>query len=763
MKGKTILVFFLCLFLIRNVYSQQLYLSSKIISDSVSLKQYMPVLAGQIIKRLDQTPKANRDGEYYGSLFAVQTMAGQYEKSLESIDSIRAVLPKLAGVSSDDASGYLTIYNTYNHIKLMQKGGDKRSDIELFKWSFPIVLDNFKGKAFTFAAEPFAYTPTGAEAEWKKALTQVRARRTDSVSLDSAIMFSQAYLQYIVYKPFLDEGKKIVYSVDNANFIVQDSVMITMHDGAKIAAVIARDRKTTQPQPVVLMSTIYASTDEVSSAKQIASHGYVGIILNIRGKYIAGPAIVPWEHDAEDLYDAIDWISKQSWCNGKVGMYGGSYLGFTQWAATKKLHPALKTIVPQAAAAPGIDFPAHNGIFTAYNYSWLKSVTRDQYNGLQFLLDSSSYWTSLFNKWYASDKAFNSVDTLDGQPNAIFQRWLKHPVTDKFWQSTIPHQHDFGKINIPVLTITGYFDGEQLGALYYYKEHHRWNAAANHYLVIGPYDHVGAGSGAISPVLGGYPIDDVANINVDDLIFKWFDYTLKDGAKPQLLKDSVNYEVMGANTWGHSSSLKKLNNSSVNFYLSNDKAGKYYRLNTQKTTGFIAQQVDFSIRKQDKIAYNVNAANLLADTLDTSGGITFISDVLKDDFTITGSFKANLLAAINKKDMDIVMSLQVQQPDGKYLSLSYTLQRASYAKDRGKRNLLKPGVKELIPLEGAFTAVKVLKGSRLVVAIGVLNSAGSEVNYGTGRDVATETIKDAKDPLQIKWYGDSLIQIPVNK
>jgi predicted acyl esterase len=286
---------------------------------------------------------------------------------------------------------------------------------------------------------------------------------------------------------------------------------------------------------------------------------------------------------------------------------------------------------------------------------------------------------------------------------------------------------------------------------------------ANHYLVIGPYDHSGAGCGYIQPVLGGYTLDDVANINIDSLIYQWFDYTLKGGRKPGILQDTVNYEVMGANRWEHVPSLKKVNSSFLDLYLSDTKQGKYYNLATQKSGGSVSQYIDFSIRKERNVSYSLNTSGVLTDSL-SDDIITFISDVQKDDFIISGSFIANLSASINKKDMDIVIALTVQQPDGKYLNLSSALIRASYAKSYSQRNLLTPGVKENIPVNGAFASVKVLKGSRIIVSISALGSGPYlEINYGTGADVATENIKNAKQPLQINWYGDSVIQIPINK
>jgi putative CocE/NonD family hydrolase len=752
---KTMAIVLLSLFIFSDADSQQIYLPKKTLADSAVFSEYMPVMARQIIKRLGNIAQEKKDSEYYRRLFALQAIATRYTASNQSIDSLKLAL-KANGMPDEDTQGYLNIYSNFNHIKLMQIEGDKHSAIDLFKWSLPIVLSNLHGKAFANAVEPYAHSAAEIESEWKAALAKIQPRQNDSLSIDAAITFAQAYLKHLVYKPFVPIGKPLTYLADSNNFIVMDSTMIIMRDGVKLAAVIVRNKKAATPQPVVMIGNIYASTAEVGMAKDIVSRGYTGIILNTRGKYVSEAEIGLWEHDAEDMYDAIDWISKQSWCNGKIGMYGGSYLGFTQWAATKKMHPALKTIVPQVAAAPGIDFPMRNGVYSTYALRWVHNVTKNKLADWAGFFDLT-HWNASFNKWYLGGQAFNTLDSVDGQPSAFFQKWLKHPAYDEYWQKMIPYQQEFSKINIPVLTITGYYDGDQKGALYYYKQHHLYNPAANHYLVIGPYDHGGA-QGSPTAVVNGYTIDKAAKIDITQLVFDWFDFTLKGGKRPALLTDTVNYQVMGTNQWSHAPSLKKLNNKTLNFYLSTEKDGKLNKLTDKKTGGYIPQTLDFSKREITKIA---DTFSLFTDSINSNGVPTYISGKLENDVIIAGSFTGNLAASINKKDMDVVVAVTIQQPDGKYFFLTSTIQRASYAKSNSQRTLLKPGVKETIPVTGNFISKKILKGSKIIVQVFALKSVTHEINYGTGKDVATETIADAKEPLQIKWYGDSLIRLPV--
>ena len=98
-----------------------------------------------------------------------------------------------------------------------------------------------------------------------------------------------------------------------------------------------------------------------------------------------------------------------------------------------------------------------------------------------------------------------------------------------------PQKQEFSRINIPVLTITGYWDDDQLGAMYYYKQHNLWNKNATCYLLIGPYDHAGA-QGFPGKTLAGYKIDSVANIPILKIVFQWMDYVLKDSSRPAILQ-----------------------------------------------------------------------------------------------------------------------------------------------------------------------------------------------------------------------------------
>lgn len=555
-------------------------------------------------------------------------------------------------------------------------------------------------------------------------------------------------------------------STDNQNYLIDENVLIKTKDGATLSAVVVRKKDVSAPQPTALMFFIYSNLERsLSEAKQAADRGYVGMVADVRGKRLSPDEVEPYEHEATDVYEVVDWISKQSWSNRKVGMYGGSYSGFAQWAGLKKPHPALKTIVPYVAGIPGMGLPMENNIFINANYEWAFYVTNNKYLDNDANNDRQR-WRTMRNNWFTSGRAYREIDRIDGTPNKFLQRWLQHPAYDEYWQKMVPYKQDFAKINIPVLAIDGYYNDGQVSGLHYLREHAKYNTKADDYLIIGPYDHFGAQRGG-SPTLRGYKVDPVALINTRDITFQWFDYIMKEGAKPATLKDRINYQVMGANTWQSAPSLKKMSNDTLTFYLSNTKSDDIlYQLSAKKLnkTGFLEQEINFT----DREAYdNFNFPDPILQTkndVNFSHVYAFVSQPLSEPITINGAFSGALKTIINKKDMDFSVVLYEITPTGEYLYLSYILARASYAKDASVRKLLRPGKIETIPFDKTkLISRRLEKGSRLLVFINGNKNPFAQINYGTGKDVSDETIADGKEPLKIKWLNDSYIKIPILK
>lgn len=576
------------------------------------------------------------------------------------------------------------------------------------------------------------------------------------------MFFSLAFLCLIVSVPLSAQPTNSTGNLQDTTYFIQDSILITTRDGAHISALVVRKPGVTAPLPAILIFTIYARVTDVKKAKEAAGKGYIGIVAYTRGKRYSPEAVAPYEHDGNDAYDVIDWIARQPWSNQQVAMYGGSYSGFTQWASTKHLHPALKTIVPSASVAPGLDVPMMNNVIMTFPFNWIWYISNNKW------LDENDYksplWNDVYWKWFEEGHSYRALDTMAGRPgNKIFHSWLDHPAYDQYWQDMIPYKEEFAQINIPVLSTSGYYDGGQVGATYYLREHLKYNPSATHYFLIGPYGHFGC-QGYPDSVFNGYPIDPVARIPIHDIIYEWFDYILKGKPKPAILKDNINYQVMGANTWRHVPSLSRMSNDTITFYLSKVSSRPWQKLTTQRPSKpeTIPQQINFANRDSVHSYYYNN--KVIYDSLHTNNGLVFITDPLQAPMEISGRFTGQLAAMINKKDIDFSVVLFEQMPDGHFFYLTYFMGRASYAKDIMKRQLLVPGKKELIPFSNSYiTSRQLQKGSRLMAIVNINKSPFEQINYGTGKEVSTETIQDAGAPLRIKWYNDSYLKIPVWK
>ncbi len=732
--------------------AQELELPQDAVKDDAALARAMPELAKRAIAIYQEPDR----GRYLNALFRMQIVAGQYAEAVATLRSLTALWRTTNPASAPSALPFEIL--TKARVKQAETG---MSLDEAFKREFREVFNRLDDKAASNAIYWFGGDTSRARDDLRATVERQKGR--DKIALTDALNLIRQYHFYQDIQVWRPLTKVLIAEDDARRYIADTDILIKTPDGARIAAMVVRPKSAKVPLPAVLFYTIYADDDSsFAEARKSAAHGYAGVVAYTRGKGRSPDAPVPYEHDGEDARAVIDWISKQPWSNSRVGMYGGSYSGFVQWAAAKSPHPALKTIVPYVANNPGNGLPMENNVFFIINYAWAFYVTNNK------TLDNETYydrkrWDALNDKWYGSGKSYRQLDSVDGTPNKWLQRWLQHPSYDKYWQGLSAYRDDFARINIPVLTISGYY-GDSADP-HYIKEHYKYNKNANHYLLIGPYDHFGAQSPRKAPVLRGYTIDPVAQFDTSEVTFQWMDYVLRGGKKPELLKDKINYQVMGANLWKHAPSLEKMSNETLTLYLTDKKSGSHYQLSGEKPSepGFLYQEVDFADRKttNNNDSYPWPIVGIKPDL---SNGFSFISEPFGEPVEISGTFLGEIKAAINKKDMDIGVVLYEVMPNGELFHLSYFIGRASYAKDMSVRRLLTPDRVESISFDNTrMVSRRLSKGSRLLVTLNVNKNSSAQINYGTGKDVSDEDIADAKIPLQIKWHNNSYVKIPIWK
>ncbi|MGA9829155.1 MAG: CocE/NonD family hydrolase [Rhodanobacteraceae bacterium] len=554
----------------------------------------------------------------------------------------------------------------------------------------------------------------------------------------------------------------------------QWGVGIPMRDGVKLDATLYRPRGQKQPLPCVFTLTPYISANYHDRAMYFASHGYVFLTVDVRGRGNSGGQFTPLLQEAKDGHDVVEWLAGQIWCNGKVAMWGGSYAGYDQWATAKEFPPHLATIVPVASPMPGVDYPMQHNMFYAYDMQWLTFVSG--HTAQEKIFGDSSFWSAQFRRWYKAHAPFDQLDGYVGNPSSIFHTWVSHPMQDDYWDSFKPTPADYAKLSLPILSICGQYDGDQPGALAFYREHMQYGSAADkarHWLIIGPWDH--AGTRTPKAEVGGLKFGPASLLDMNELHKSWFDWTMKDGKKPDFLKDRVAYYVTGEEAWRYAPSLDAVAARSEPMYLDSTAS----RANSAFASGDLRREHAGS-GAPDHYAY---------DPLDTSSadwesdqdesGLTDQRGVLRSsgkllvyhtpefatDTDIAGFFKLSTWIALNQPDSDLFADIFEIRPDGSSVFLSSDGIRARYRKSLRKAELVDPGNIERYDFDHfTFSARRIAKGSRLRLVIGPVNSMYAEKNYNSSGVVAKESGKDART-VTVTLYHDaghpSALYVPI--
>jgi predicted acyl esterase len=199
----------------------------------------------------------------------------------------------------------------------------------------------------------------------------------------------------------------------------------------------------------------------------------------------------------------------------------------------------------------------------------------------------------------------------------------------------------------------------------------------------------------------------------------------------------------------------------LRFHLTADRSGNIYRLSEGKPSAnaFIDLKVDLAARKDaDRLTAG---GGVLDTTVDTWNGLEFISDPLTKPTELSGLFSGRLDFVSNKKDFDFEIDLYELTPTGEYVQLAPYWSRASYIGDLSRRRLLTVGKRQQLEFQSVRLMSRQLQaGSRLVLVLSVIKESGRQINYGPGKDVSDETVADANEPLAIKWFSESYINVP---
>jgi putative CocE/NonD family hydrolase len=543
--------------------------------------------------------------------------------------------------------------------------------------------------------------------------------------------------------------------------LVERDLAIPMRDGTCLRADLYRSPGE-QQYPVLLQRTPYGKQEsQIPMALMAVERGYSVVIQDTRGRWASEGENYPLVHEREDGYDTLAWIVEQPWCNGRVGMYGSSYLGYAQWAAAASGHPALKTIIPGFAFRNPYHMAYQGGALNlGVTVTW--GLLAQAHMQIEKLPDDSPDKDALWQRLIRAVDGLSQGDTFRQLPlsylpligeqaiTPFFHDVINHSQPDAYWQQmTCPYE----KVRLPVFHIGGWYDvfaHSTLGDFVGMQEQapDDW-LRGQQKLLVGPWIHA-----SFDNLNGELDFGLEASwmlVNPEELQLRWFDYWLK-GEQNEIMDEApVRIFVMGANSWRDEQEWPLARTWYTPYYFhsagnANSSAGDG-RLNTNPPQ--VTQPVDiYEYDPENPVPtrggnlccwqaalppgpYDQSALEDRPDIL------VFTSAPLTEDLEVTGPVQVNLWTASSAPSTDFTAKLLDVHPDGSAINLLDGIQRVIF-RDERQATQAEPGGVCALQIDLGATSNLFQAGHRLRVEISSSNFPRFDRNPNSGAGLHTE-------------------------
>jgi uncharacterized protein len=540
-----------------------------------------------------------------------------------------------------------------------------------------------------------------------------------------------------------------------ATLTVERNVIARMRDDTLLYADVYRPAGP-GPFPTLLTRTPYDKALRGANPFVIraATAGYAVVVQDVRGRYASDGSFTTFVNERADGFDTLDWLVAQPWSSGEIGMFGGSYVGLTQWQAAMSGHPALKAIVPNVTASNyHHGWVYQGGAFElGFNLSWTMSVlainTALRANGMDLtgpdvdaIYDASDNLTVEFQRL-----------PLAGHPvlrdfAPYYDSWVKHPTYDDFWERLdVSKAHAI--INPAVLNMGGWYDIFLNGTLDNFTGMRSASTGADrdrHHVLIGPWNHGAMVNG--NPV-GGMSFGTRSTgsaIDEGGIHLRWYDRWLRGIDTGIDREPPARLFVMGANRWRTADDWPLPGTDFQEWYLHSDG-----RANSLNGDGGLSRESPAD-EPPDSYVYNPRnpvptlGGGLCCNAVFTLGGaydqrpvearedvLVYTSAPLEQDTEVTGPLKVVLHAASSAEDTDFTAKLVDVHPCGFAQNLNDGIIRARYRNSMSEPALLSPG--EIVEYDIDLVATSNLfrPGHRIRIEISSSNFPRFDRNPNTG-------------------------------
>lgn len=513
--------------------------------------------------------------------------------------------------------------------------------------------------------------------------------------------------------------------------------LVPMRDGVRLATDVFLPEGI-QPGtrlPTILVRTCYDRNGKKEIFMRWANKGYAVVSQDVRGRADSEGELIPFYNERDDGYDTIDWIVRQDWSDGNVGMWGASYLGYVVVAAATSGHPNLKAVVDEVnVGSPFVDTVRKGGTLC----SWpLLSWTLAQSVGTR--TDFDIFGGITVNPEAAVDaRPIKEIpQQMIGKASGPWDLWSQHPEYDEFWKNcTFTERGD--QVKVPMYVISGWYDGDSPGVS------ETWRMLSEHDV---PHRKIRLGAWEHGPNRARDYGDvsfsnDAVVYDYDVSVLRWFDRFLKGIPNGIDQEPRATYYVVGENKWRTSADWTPVEAKITSFYLSSGGRanssqgdGKLQSAPEEKSTEdtFIYNPNDPFTDSGEREPENMRKHELRSDIL------VYTSEVLKENITIAGELSAEIYASSSGVDTDWMVTLSDVNEQGDSIRLSNYIVRAKYRKGFEHPELLVPGQVEKYDIFMQNIAHTFAAGHRIRFSITSSSKFVSFPNTNTGNNPYEDT------------------------
>jgi putative CocE/NonD family hydrolase len=564
-----------------------------------------------------------------------------------------------------------------------------------------------------------------------------------------------------------------------------DKVVVEKNVGAKMRDAVVLRADVYRPEapgkyPALVQRTPYSKSDDGSPKRfsALAERGYVVVVQDTRGRYMSDGVARPHD-EAEDGFDTLAWVTSLPYVNGKVGMWGGSYLATTQLLAATLQPPSLVALFPSSSYNSRYDMVFQGGAFylndgLGWNLGQSADVRRrlltpavDRDGPIGMTPDQSKAFRERW-LWHVPLKTMDALDLKRLAPG--YADMLAHPSYDDFWKTfDVEARHD--RIQVPAFHLTGWYDTLLSGTLRNYTglraRAGTENARRHQRLIIGPWAH--ARPSRNSTKLGDVDFGPEAGLDSADLVARWFDHWLKGGDRSVLDTAPVRIFVMGENKWRDEQEWPLARAKPTAYYLRSGGNANTLEgdgvLSTsepaaEKADGYVYDPWDpvptGAIGGYSRIPSDQRAVEQRRDVL------VYTSEPLAADLEVTGPVALRLWVSSSAPDTDFTGKLVDVFPDGTARALTDGILRARYRDSKTAPKLLTPEQPAELTIDLGATSNLFRAGHRIRLEVSSSNFPRFDRNPNTGGAFGEDgELRRAQQQVYHEAQRPSRLMLPV--